>query len=141
MSILPPLLLVHAVGCANKSLRTNGGWLTLPLCLCRRTIQQENEQSRRRRHRHRRQQIQRHLYQTLCPAPMKCKQPIITSAQTTRNSSSNSSNSSISTRPTKNDHFLIPGFQPRANCDSSMNMFTEAQSRGALPILDATVIL
>ena len=132
MSILPPPLLVHAVGCANKSLRTNDGWLSLPLCLCRKTIQQENEQSRRRRrHRHRQQQIQRHLYQTLCPAPMKCKQPIITSAQT----------SSTSTRPTKNDNFLIPGFQPRANCDSSMNMFTEAQPRGALPILDASVIL
>jgi hypothetical protein len=135
MSMLLPPLLVHAVGCTNKSLRTNGGWLSLPLCLCRGMIQQENDQSRRQRQRHRyhQQRIQRHLYHTLCPAPKKCKHRIITSAQTI--------SSSTSTRPTKNDHFLIPGFQPRANCDNSMNMFTEAQSRGALPILDASVIL
>lgn len=134
MSILLPPLLVHAVGCTNKSLRANGGWLSLPpLCLCRGMIRPENEQSRRRRHRHHGQNIQRHLYQTLS---MKCKQPIITSAQT-----SSSSSSSSSTTLAKNDHFLIPGFQPRANCDNSMSLFTDAPSRGSLPILDASVIL
>ncbi len=146
MSKVPPVLplLAHAVGpvtthcCKSLCANANGGYSSLPLCLFRGMQENERHQCQRQR-RQQQQQLQRHFHQTSYPTPMQFKRQMMTSARR---------GSTTSKMSAKSDHFLIPGFQPRAitsggDDDSNiMNMMSMgAPSPGTLPILDAAVIL
>lgn len=132
MSKAPPVLplLAGAVGpvtthcCKSLCANSNGGYSSLPLCRFRGMHENKSHQRQRQQY----------------PTPMQFKRQTMTSARR---------GSTTSKMPAKSDHFLIPGFQPRAitsggddNNLNLMNMMSMgAPSPGTLPILDAAVIL